>query len=207
MLLLVAATSHGFFSFLTLFHLWHISHLVFFRIRTRKLVHDADTKHRVVHVVSHIASLSSALNCIIGMSSLLQETNLDPMQEESVKMIVTSGQLLSTCVDDVLDFSKLEAGKVEVVIREINLQETLNSVVHSIETKCLSKGLRLCTNFDDPTIPEMVTTDSRRLQQILFNLLVSLNEIGCLKILLITCSRFLRFAIREMPQSFPRKAA
>ena len=151
-------------------------------------------------------SCSAALNCIIGMSSLLRETDLDPMQEESVKMIVASGQLLSTCVDDVLDFSKLEAGKVEVVIREINLQETLNSVVHSIETKCLSRGLRLITNFDDPTIPEMVTTDSRRLQQILFNLLVC-GRVRCFPWSKCHTPRLTCFCLshREMPQNFRRK--
>lgn len=85
-------------------------------------------------------------------------------------MIVSSGDLLLTVVNDVLDYSRLESGNVETVIRPSSLQELLNSVVHSIEARGLSKDLSIRT-FYDPALPEFVTTDSRRLQQILFNIL------------------------------------
>ena len=82
------------------------------------------------------------------MSSLLQETELKPSQQESVGMIIASGDLLLTVVNDVLDYSKLESGNVDITIKESNLQETLNAVVHSIETKSKSKGLTVRTYYD-----------------------------------------------------------
>jgi signal transduction histidine kinase/CheY-like chemotaxis protein len=124
--------------------------------------------------MEHFACMSheirTPLNGIIGLSSLLQDTRLSAMQAESLTMIVNSGDLLLTVVNDVLDYSKLESGNVEIEIRRSNLQETLNSFVHSIETKAQAKQLTVRT-FYDTALPEFVTTDSRRLQQIMYNLL------------------------------------
>lgn len=99
---------------------------------------------------------------MIGLSSLLLDTNLTPMQDESMRMIVSSGELLLTVVNDVLDYSKLESGNVQIEIREASLQETLNSVVHSIATKALPKHLSIKTRFA-PELPALVHMDSRRL--------------------------------------------
>ena len=114
--------------------------------------------------------IRTPLNCILGLSSLLQDSGLNSMQEESLRMIVTSGDLLLAVVNDVMDFSKLESGNVDIVMLRSNLQETLDAVVHSIEFKGQSKGLVLRTSCDT-LLPEFVRTDSRRLQQILYNLL------------------------------------
>lgn len=85
-------------------------------------------------------------------------------------MIVKSGELLATVVNDVLDYSKLESGNVEIDIQRSNLQETLHAVVHSISMKAKSKNIALRTKLD-PLLPEFIRTDGRRLQQVLFNLL------------------------------------
>lgn len=70
------------------------------------------------------------------MSSLLIDTKLDSFQEESVRMITTSGNLLSAIVDDVLDFSKLESGELKMNIKRCNLQHTLDSVVTAMQLRC-----------------------------------------------------------------------
>jgi signal transduction histidine kinase/ActR/RegA family two-component response regulator len=150
--------------------------------RTRKLeisnLRLEEANRRVLSAsaaqLQHFACMSheirTPLNCIIGLSSLLQDTDLNPMQEESMRMIVNSGDVLLTVVNDVLDYSKLESGNVEIMIQRCNLQETLNSVVHSIQTQGLSKNLSVRT-FYDAAICEFINTDGRRLQQILYNLL------------------------------------
>lgn len=105
---------------------------------------------------------------------LLQEgdsdRSLSPMQRESVQMIVASGDLLLTVVNDVLNYSKLETGNVEINPRLSNLQEMLNALVHAMETKDLEQHVSIQTNLD-PKLPEFVTMDSQRMSQILFNLL------------------------------------
>jgi signal transduction histidine kinase len=73
--------------------------------------------------------IRTPLNCIIGMSSLLQDSGLNAMQEESLMMIISGGDLLLTVVNDVLDYAKLETGNVEIEIQRRNLQETLNAVM------------------------------------------------------------------------------
>jgi CheY-like chemotaxis protein len=85
-------------------------------------------------------------------------------------MIVTSGDLLLTVVNDVLDFSKLQSGNVEIDIRQTNLQETLDTVVHSIDSTARDRNITVKTTYD-ATVPEFLETDGPRLQQILYNLL------------------------------------
>lgn len=150
--------------------------------RTRKLmvanVELEQANHRVTRAseaqLQHFACMSheirTPLNCIIGLLSLLQESKLSPMQEESILQIVASGELLVTVVNDVLDYSKLESGNVDVEIRRTQLQEALNSIVHNIDMKAATKKIALRTVYDFE-LPEFVQTDERRLQQILFNLL------------------------------------
>ncbi|MGK3735556.1 MAG: CheY-like chemotaxis protein [Bacillariaceae sp.] len=107
------------------------------------------------------------------MSSLLLEDDgpsMDPMHADSIRMINTSGELLSAVVDDVLDYAKLESGSFEVDIGLTKLQDTLDSVLYSITQKMQEKNIRIRTHFS-PTVPEIIETDSRRLQQVLFNLL------------------------------------
>lgn len=86
--------------------------------------------------LQHFACMSheirTPLNCIVGLLSLLQESELSSSQKESVNLIVSSSDLLATVVNDVLDYSKLETGNVEINIQRSRLQDTLNSVLHKI---------------------------------------------------------------------------
>ena len=124
--------------------------------------------------LQHFACMSheirTPLNCIIGLSNLLQDTKLTPYQDDSLKMIVSSGDLLLAVVNDVLDYSKLESGNLEITTKQSSLQEALDAVVHSISQKARSKNLKVET-FYGLDLPEFIDTDSRRLQQILYNLL------------------------------------
>ena len=87
------------------------------------------------------------------MSSLLLEDDgpsMDPMHADSIRMINTSGELLSAVVDDVLDYAKLESGSFEVDIGLTKLQDTLDSVLYSITQKMQEKNIRIRTHFSHP---------------------------------------------------------
>lgn len=124
--------------------------------------------------LQHFACMSheirTPLNCIIGMSSLLRDTKMTPMQSESIKMIIASGDLLLAIVNDVLDYSKLETDHVEINVMRSDLQDMLQSILYSIEIKARHQGQCIKTIYD-PQLPVFVNTDIRRIQQILFNLL------------------------------------
>jgi len=159
------------------------------RERTTKLQETNDRleeAHRQVVQASaaqlqHFACMSheirTPLNCIIGCSSLLKDTDLDPMQEESIQMITSSGDLLLAVVDDVLDYSRLESGNVQIEIKNTSLQEALDSVVRSMATRAHANDISLRT-FYDVALPERFYTDARRLQQIMYNLLGNALKFG-----------------------------
>lgn len=124
--------------------------------------------------LQHFACMSheirTPLNCIVGLLSLLQGTELSPSQQESVNLIVSSSDLLATVVNDVLDYSKLETGHVDINVQKCRLQDTLNSILHGFRSKAEAKNISLVTDFS-ASVPTHIETDSQRLQQVLFNLL------------------------------------
>lgn len=117
--------------------------------------------------------IRTPLNCIVGMASLLHDTPLNQFQQEAVRMITTSGDLLSTVVDDVLDYSKLAAGDFTLDVRpHTDLQSTLDSVTTAIQLKADTAGRGLWVrSYIGTTVPQWYETDAKRLQQVLYNLL------------------------------------
>lgn len=136
------------------------SHQQAVRRSSAQLKHFACASHEI----------RTPLNCIIGLTSLLQTTDLNPLQAESLQLISGSSELLLTVVNDVLDYSKLESGHVDVSLKPANLQEILLGVVQSMELKHHNSSIQVRTQYS-PLLPPTWTTDRLRLQQILFNLL------------------------------------
>jgi signal transduction histidine kinase len=137
----------------------------------RKVVSASATQ--LQHFASMSHEIRTPLNCIVGLSSLLvDDATLDSKQKESMRMIMSSCDLLRNVVNDVLDFSKLEPGVVTNKMGWINLQEILDTVVYSISQNeaFAAKDLSIRT-FYDPNVKEHLWSDGQRLQQILYNLL------------------------------------
>jgi signal transduction histidine kinase/CheY-like chemotaxis protein len=135
--------------------------------------------------LKHFAMMSheirTPLNCIVGMSNLLLEGSsrdtMHPDVEESIRMITNSGDLLLAVVDDVLDYSKLASGNVEIDVSPTRLRRMLRPMLESIRLKTRTTGLELRTNISNE-LPEWIETDGRRLQQILYNLLGNAAKFG-----------------------------
>jgi len=113
--------------------------------------------------------IRTPMNGIIGMSTLLLDTRLDPAQREFAETIQTSSQSLLTIINDILDFSKIEAGKLDIEAIDMDVRAVMDDVVSTLEYQASSKGLRLAVSVD-PDVPATVIGDPQRIRQCLLNL-------------------------------------
>jgi len=113
--------------------------------------------------------LRTPLNGIMGMHQLLSTTPLDPEQRDYVEKAVQSAKRLTTLLGDIIDISKVEAGKMNVAAKPFDLHETMQLVRQLFLPSCEQK--RLLLRFQvDPTIPNNLLGDNARLLQVLNNL-------------------------------------
>ncbi|MEY2570076.1 MAG: two-component system, sensor histidine kinase and response regulator [Acidimicrobiaceae bacterium] len=113
--------------------------------------------------------IRTPMNGVIGMTSLLLETDLDVQQRDFAETVRTSGEALMTIIDDILDFSKIEAGMLEVESLDFAVRAIVGDVVKLLEGSAKDKGLDL-SSVVDPSVPTVVRGDPGRLRQVLTNL-------------------------------------
>jgi len=118
-------------------------------------------------MMSH--EIRTPLNGVLGIHGLLKETQLDDDQEQLLETATESGQSLLKIINDLLDFSKLEAGKLEIENKSFDLRELVNSVINLIEPHANEKQLKLSYEIDE-SIADQLLGDAARIRQILLNL-------------------------------------
>ncbi len=113
--------------------------------------------------------IRTPLNGIIGVADLLTESRLDNEQQRLVEIVFSSGKLLLELVNDILDFARIEAGKLELRVSEFDLDELLRSLTGSLAFTAGTKNVELILAVS-PQVPARVCCDQLRLQQVIMNL-------------------------------------
>jgi signal transduction histidine kinase/CheY-like chemotaxis protein/HPt (histidine-containing phosphotransfer) domain-containing protein len=114
--------------------------------------------------------IRTPLNAVLGMMSLLRETPLSATQQEYVATARSSGAALLTVINDILDLSKIEAGRLEIESAPFVLRECLDAAMGMLSPKAQSKGLAFTCRVAEG-VPAAIESDPARLRQILVNLL------------------------------------
>ncbi len=142
----------------------------------------ANAKSRFLSNMSH--ELRTPLNGIIGVSNLLQQENYLPHQKQSLDILRYSSEHMMILINDILDYHKIEAGRLELDMRPINLMQFMNRIINQFAGQVQAKGLQFNTAVDIHLDNEMFTDDTR-LNQILSNLLsnaIKFTETGSISL-------------------------
>jgi PAS domain S-box-containing protein len=134
----------------------------------RRAENATEDKANFLSTVSH--EIRTPMNAIIGISNLLQETELAPDQQKYVRILKDSSEGLLSLINDILDFSKIEAGKVTLEERSFDVRELVSRIFYGLNVKAEEKGLSVRLDIDE-RVPAWLRGDPVKLGQILTNLM------------------------------------
>ena len=131
---------------------------------------SSQAKSRFLANISH--EIRTPINGILGFAKLLRKTPLDNAQRDYIKTIAGSAGTLLTIINDILDYSKVESGKLEIVEQNFDIAELAESVVSLLAVEAYEKGVELIIRLD-PNLPIELIGDPTRIRQVIINLLAN----------------------------------
>ncbi len=175
------------------------------KLANEKAERATRAKSEFLAVMSH--EIRTPLNAIIGMADVLASTKLTAEQKKCVEVFQRNGVNLLNLINDILDVSKVEAGKLELESASFELRDVIARAFEVIEIRATQKGLQLLWEIA-PRVPAYLLGDSNRLRQVLINLLgnsLKFTERGSLTVRVARDAQdgYLRFAVADTGIGIP----
>lgn len=144
------------------------------KLRASQAAAEAGSRAKSEFLATMSHELRTPLNAIMGLSQLLQQEmvgSLNDKQKEYISCIYSSGEHLLAVINDILDLSKIEAGKEELSVLPLSVPELCTSVLSTVGDRAVEKGLNLTSDIDPQA--GICVADTRRVKQMLLNLLTN----------------------------------